>query len=132
MSKQTLLEHAEKTLSKPHDYEEIRKNIGNTKYWFGVIDDKDVFLDNLVVFGAPSRWKTHDERPTKTGEIYQKIAPTGESGTLRSVTERIQAHFAGKTTKELLIALRQDTDEWFSDLLHLYVRFDVRIFSPCG
>lgn len=130
MSKQTLMEHAEKILSNPDVYEDIRKKIVNTKYCFGVIDDKDIFLDNLVIFGAPARWKTRETYPTKTGEFYRKIAPNGESASLRRVTKRIQSLYSGKTTAQLLIALRQDTDEWFSDLLHLYVHFDARIFSP--
>ncbi len=130
MSKNSLLENANNILSAHDEYARVRKCVAHAKCYFGVIDDRDIFLNKLVFFGPPGRWKTHDKYPTKSGVIYQKIAPEGESASLRCVTNRIQALYPGKTAAQCLQSLRQDTDEWFADLLHLYVHFDVRIFSP--
>ena len=130
MSKQALMADAVELFIDPYRHECVRKDISNAKYYFGVIDSKDIFLDNLIWFGAPSRWKTHDGCPTNTGKIYQQISPDGKSASLRCVTERIQKLYPDKTTPQLLTALHHVTDEWFSDLLHLFVHFDARIFSP--
>ena len=117
MSDEALLKNAIRVLIRPNGLEEARADIESAEYHFGLIYDKDVFLDNLIWMGPPEEWRPHTPFADKTGKVYEKIAPDQESRSLRNVAKRIQSVYSGdtpedNTPEQLLTALYQESD-WF-------------------
>ena len=128
MSDEVLLKNAIEVLVQD-ELEQVRENIEGAKYHFGLITDKNVFLNNLIWMGTPKEWWPNTPFATKEGKFYEKIAPKGESRSLRSVAERIRSNYSGDTPEELLISLYQESD-WFGRHLSLSTHFDSLLLSP--
>lgn len=129
MSNEALLKNAIRVFTQPNGLEDVRKSIKSAKYHFGLITDKNVFLDNLIWMGHPEDWHPYTSFATKEGKIYEKIAPKGESRSLRSVVERIRLNYSGSTPEELLTSLYQRSD-WFGRHFSLSTHFEPLILSP--
>ena len=134
MSDQVLLKNAIEVLTQPNGLEKVRENIKGAEYHFGLITDKNVFLENLIWMGHPEDWRPHTSFATKEGKVYEKIAPKGESRSLKSVAERIRSKYSSAnpeldTPEQLLTALYQESD-WFGPHLSLSTRFDPLLLSP--
>ena len=131
MSNETLLKNAIKVLNEPDGLENVRSEIENAKYRFGLIDDPNIFLENLIWMGAPEEWWANTPFATETGKVYEKIAPKGKSRSLLSVAERIQSNYCdlGETPEHLLTALYQESD-WFGGHLRFSTHFDPLILTP--
>ena len=112
MSDELLLENTIKVLVDPNELKKAREDIENSEYHFGLIDDQDVFLDNLIWMGHPKEWWPYTPFADKTGKVYEKIAPKEESHSLRNVAERIRSNYSGDTPEQLLTAVYQESD-WF-------------------
>ena len=61
MSNKALLENALKVLKRPNGLKEVRGDIDNAEYHFGLITDKLVFLEKLIWMGPP--WRVADLHP---------------------------------------------------------------------
>lgn len=112
MSYELLLKNTVEVLVDPNKLKQAREDIENAECHFGLIDDKDVFLDHLIWMGPPEEWRPHTPFADKTGKVYEKIAPDQESRSLRNVAKRIQSVYSGDTPEQLLTALYQESD-WF-------------------
>ena len=112
MSYELLLENTIEVLVDPNKLKKAREDIENAEYRFGLIDDKDVFLDNLIWMGPPKEWRPYTPFADKTGKVYEKIAPQEESRSLRNVAGRIRSNYSGDTPEQLLTSLYQESD-WF-------------------
>ena len=55
MSNEALLKNAIEVLVQPNGLGQVRQNITDAKYYFGLITDKSVFLENLIWMGPPAR-----------------------------------------------------------------------------
>lgn len=55
MSDEVLLKNAIEVLVQD-ELEQARENIEGAKYHFGLITDKNVFLNNLIWMGTPKEW----------------------------------------------------------------------------
>ena len=129
MSNEALLKNAIKILNEPDGLKNVHAKIEEAEYRFGLIDDQNIFLENLIWMGAPEEWWANTPFATETGRIYQKIAPKGESRSLGSVAGRIQSNYHGETPEQLLTALYQESD-WFGGHLRFSTHFDPLILSP--
>ena len=117
VSNEALLKNAIRVLVRPNGLEEVRKNIKDAEYYFGLIDDENVFLNNLIWMGPPGPWQPYTKVATKEGKVYEKIVPKVESRSLRDVAEGICLEYSGDTSEDntpeqLLTALYQESD-WF-------------------
>ena len=128
MSNEALLQKAKQVISE-HRLENVRREIETAKYYFGLIDDKNGFLENLIWMWAPSDWQIYTSSPTKEGKIYEKLAPQGESRTLGNVAKLIRSNYAGVTPEELLTTL-QKKSSWFDRHLSFSTHFDPKLLSP--
>ena len=133
MSDEALLKNAIAVLVQDR-LEEVRQNIKEAKYHFGLITDKNVFLENLIWMGHPEDWRPHTSFATKEGKVYEKIAPEGKSRSLKSVCKRIRSKYSStnpelNTPEQLLTALYQESD-WFGPHLNLSTHFDPLLLSP--
>ena len=134
MSDETLLKNAIRVLVRPNGLEEVRKNIKDAEYYFGLIDDENVFLNNLIWMGPPGPWQPYTEVATKEGKVYEKIVPKVESRSLRDVAAGICLEYSGDTSEDntpeqLLTALYQESD-WFGRHLSFGTHLDPVILSP--
>ena len=111
MSNEALLQNAKHVLSE-NKLEGVRKEIENARYHFGLITDKNVFLNNLLWMWPPEEWWAYTQFADKTGKVYERIAPRDQSHSLGSVAERIQKNYTGDTPEKLLTTLYQESD-WF-------------------
>jgi len=128
VSNQALLQNAEQVLREKR-LENVRKEIENAKYHFGLITDKDIFLKKLIWMGPPADWNTYTPSATTMGKIYGKLAPEGRSRSLRSIVERIRSDYSGNTPEELLTALCKE-DDWFGRHLSISTHFEPLLLSP--
>ena len=129
MSNEALLKNSIKVLTQQDGLEEVRENIKGAKYHFGLITDKNVFLENLIWMGPPEDWWTYTPFATKEGKVYEKIAPKGESRSLWNIVKRIRSDYSGNTPEQLLTALYQASD-WFGRHLSFSTHFDPLLSSP--
>ncbi len=129
MSNEALLKNAIGVFTQPNRLEKTRENIKGAKYHFGLITDKNVFLNNLIWMGSPEEWWPYTPFATKEGKVYAKIAPKGKSRSLGSVVERIRSNYSGDTPEQLLTGLYQDSD-WFGRHFSIGTHFDPLLLSP--
>lgn len=129
MSDQLLLGNSIKILRDLDELKKARTDIENAEYHFGLIDDKDVFLDYLIWMGHPKEWWPYTPFATKEGKVYEKIVPNRRSRVLRNVAERIQSNFSGVFPEQLLAALYQES-EWFGRHLIYGTHFSSVIMPP--
>ena len=128
MSNEALLQNAKQVLSE-HRLEDVRREIENAKYYFGLITDKDIFLEKLIWMGPPDEWKTYTSNATPIGKIYAKLAPHGKSRSLGNIAKRIRLNYSGNTPEQLLAALHQES-KWFGRHLSFSTHFDPLLTSP--
>ena len=128
MSNEALLKNAIRVLDRRNGLKKVREDIESTKYHFGLITDKNVFLEKLIWMGPPGEWQTYTPSATKEGKVYEKIAPEGESRSLQNVAEQIRSNYLGNTPEQLLTALYRDSD-WFGRHLSFSTHFDPLLLS---
>ena len=133
ISNELLLENALKTLQQPNGLKKAHKDIENVQYHFGLITEKNVFLENLIWMGPPGEWQTYTPSATKEGKVYEKIAPEGKSRSLGSIAKRIQSQYSStnpefSTPERLLYKLYQDSD-WFGRHFSINTCFDPLLLS---
>ena len=128
MSNEALLQNALQVLNQ-NDLDDTRRDIENAQYYFGLITDKEVFLEKLIWMGPPAEWKTYTSNATQMGKIYSKLAPNGKSRSLGNIARQVQLNYPGNTPEQLLASLYQESN-WFGRHLSSCTHFDPLLISP--